>query len=77
MVRHVCKCTTEEGRRTKGKDWNVKPAEIDKFIGFVIARKTGNGHTLPLKSMWSAPWKTMRKDRFVDIVRTFAFRYKN
>ena len=29
MVRHVCKCTTKEGRRMKGKDWNVKPAEMD------------------------------------------------
>ena len=35
----------------KMKDWNVEPAETDKFIGLVIARGISGEHTLRLKSM--------------------------
>jgi len=55
MLRHICKCTSDEGQRVKGV-WSVEPAEMDKFIGLVIARGVSGGRTLPLKSMWSAEW---------------------
>lgn len=55
MLRYICKCTSEEGKRVKGS-WSVEPAEMDTFIGLVIARGVSGGRTLPLKSMWSAEW---------------------
>ena len=75
MVLHICKCTIVDGRRIKGNDWNIELAKMDKFPGLVIARGISGGRTLPLKSMWSAQWgnnlfiSTMRRDRFVEIMR--------
>ena len=52
---------------------------MDKFLGLVIAHGISGGCTLPLKSMWSAQWgnnlfvSTMRRDRFVEIMRFLRF----
>ena len=83
MVRHICICTTEEGRRIKGNDWNIELAEIDKFLGLVIARRISGGRTLPLKSMWSAQWgnrlfvSIMQRDKLVEIMRFLYFDIKS
>ena len=45
MIRHICKCTTAEGQCINGDDWRIEPAEMDKFIGLLVARGVSGGCT--------------------------------
>ena len=84
MVRHICKCTTEEGRRVKGShsQWQVNPSEMDRFLGLWIARGVIGGRSLPLRNFWSHEWgnpmfpKTMSRERFMEIKRFLRFDQK-
>ena len=53
MIHHICKCTTAEDQRINGDDWRIEPAEMDKFIGLIIARGVSGECNLLLRSMWS------------------------
>ena len=56
--------------------------ELDKFIGFVIARDVIGGQKFSLKSFWGKSWgcqifsQAMPRDRFVEIMRFLRFDLK-
>ena len=83
MLRNIQKCTTAEAHLAIGKNsWMVTLDEIDKFVGFIVARGVVGGRTLPIKSMWGKSWgyplfnATMSSWRFLKIMKYLRFHLK-
>ena len=82
LIRLVCKYTTAEGNRMK-PGWNVKPAEMDVFLGLWLARGVIGSRRLPLRDCWSEKWgcrlftDSMSRNRFMEIKRFLRFDDKN
>lgn len=83
MLRHVRRCTNEEGKRATGNQaWHVTLEELEKFIGLIIARGIIGGRNIPIKELWSTSWgcamfnKTMPRHRFCEIMTHLRFDMK-
>ena len=83
MLRNIKKCTVEEGRRRTGDQiWDVSLHELDKFIGFLVARGVIGGRNFSQKSFRETSQgcqmfsQTMPRDRFVEIMRFLRFDLK-
>lgn len=84
MLRHVQRCTNEEGKRVTGDQaWHVTLEEMEKFIGLLITRGIIGGRNLPVKELWSKSWgnsifnKTLPRHRFCEIMTHLRFDMKS
>lgn len=79
IIKHIKKCTEEEGRRIFGYDWTTTLPEIRAFIGILYARGAYEAKNLKLSYLWSAKWgpeffrRTMPRDKFKQILRFIRF----
>ncbi|KAL6418102.1 hypothetical protein ACFW04_012338 [Cataglyphis niger] len=81
IIKHIQKCTEEEGSRILGYDWTTSfiRAEIRAFIGILYARGAYEAKNLKLSYLWSAKWgpeffrRTMPRDTFKQILRFIRF----
>ncbi|XP_059563328.1 piggyBac transposable element-derived protein 4-like [Myotis daubentonii] len=79
IIKHIKKCTEEEGRRILRNDWTTTLPEIRAFIGILYARGAYEAKNLKLSYLWSAKWgpeffrKTMTREKFKQILRFIRF----
>ncbi|KAL6421589.1 hypothetical protein ACFW04_014318 [Cataglyphis niger] len=78
IIKHIQKCTEEEGSRILGYDWTTSLPEIRAFIGILYARGAYEAKNLKLSYLWSAKWgpkffRTMPRDTFKQILRFIRF----
>lgn len=79
IIKHIKKCTEEEGRRILGYAWTTTLPEIRAFIGILYARGAYEAKNLKLSYLWSAKWgpeffrRTMPRDKFKQILRFIRF----
>nr|XP_012145741.1 PREDICTED: piggyBac transposable element-derived protein 4-like [Megachile rotundata] len=79
IIKHIKKCTEEEGRRILGYDWTTTLPEIRAFIGILYARGAYEAKNLKLSYLWLEKWgpeffrRTMSRDKFKQILRFIRF----
>ena len=84
MLKNIHKCTITEAQPVTG-DPNLRILldELEKFLGFIIARGVISGRILLILNMWNRLWgcvlfsKTMPRHRFLKIIKYLRFDLKS
>ena len=82
-LKNILKCTTSEAHRVTGNNsWTITLDELDKLMGFIVARGVIGGRTLRIKSIRDKSWGcplfnvTMPRWRFLKIIKFLRFDLK-